>query len=156
MNMQAIPNKLINISEFKIPNLKIRRFFILINGSRTLAELMALCHISECECENIIRKLIEEGSIEVESLENEIKEQNDYLNQAIECKGFVDCLIKELTLYIGPVAKIIVEKTDAVKNTLSITQMNQIVEEVSKEIDNSSDRLIFIETMTDRIAAKKG
>ena len=158
MNKNLIPKKLISISEFKIPNLKIRRLFILINGSRTLSELATLCHIDFEECEKIIAELIKNKSIEIEGFNFEHDSETTEIDEEVllECKGFYDCISKELALYIGPVAKMLVDKTDATKSALTINRMYEIVEEIAKEIDNLDDRMVFIETMKDRISTNKG
>lgn len=158
MNSNAIPNKNVELSSLQASSMTMRRLFILVDGKRTLGELAKLCHIEEGECESLIQQLVANGSLTAEgfSVDESTVASTDESEESIiiECSGFLDCLTKELSLYIGPVAQIITKKSGADNSSLPLAKMLQIVETVSKEIEKTEDKTAFIETMNERINQK--
>ena len=145
----SIPHKNVKLSEFKSKDIVKRRLFILIDGKKSLEELAKLSHLEIAECKKLLKEMALEGYITAEELFNEeIPVKNSPM---IECSGFSDCLTKELAIRIGPVAKILVNKTDANKSALTVEQMNKIIMELAKEIDNDNDRESFINSMYNKV-----
>ncbi len=149
MVADVTPSKNISLSEFKLKDVVKRRLFILIDGKKTLNELSKLSHLDINDCKRFLKEMALEGYINADELFNEeIPQKNTPL---IECSGFSDCLTKELAIRIGPIAKMLVEKTEATKSALTVEQMNKIIMQLADEIDKESDRESFINTMYNKV-----
>ncbi len=149
MVTSAIPSKKVKLSEFKSKDITKRRLFILIDGKKSLSELAKLSHLEINECKSFLKEMALEGYVDADELFNEEIPQKN--TPSIECSGFSDCLTKELAIRIGPIAKILVDKTDAHKKYLTVEQMNKIIMELSKEIDKENDREAFINSMYNKV-----
>lgn len=159
MNSNAIPKKRIELSALQTSSMTMRRLFILMDGKRTLGEITKLCRINEAECEELFQTLMEDGSVSAEGfMLNEDSNTSELIDSTrsfiVECSGFQDCLTKELSLFIGPVAKIIISKVGADKTSLPFNVMDQIVNKVAEEIEKPEDKTAFIEIMHERINQK--
>lgn len=164
MNSQVTPNKIIDLSDLGKVDMKTRRLFVLMDGNRSVAELAKLCHVEESECECMVQKLLSDGYINAVGFENNSECEDPSAgsldgeplaqSQKVECKGFEDCLTKELAKYIGPIAKLVVAKTEAKKGVLPVSKMQEIVLTVSTEIESEAEKDMFIEAMTERVQKK--
>jgi len=155
MNPNAVPRKLMDLKELKVNDVKVRRLFILIDGKKSLNELADLCHMDLEECAKKIDELINLSAVEIDGEGLSDSNSGDVLDEhSLECTDFNDCLIKSLSLFIGPVASLIVEKNVQRKEKMNVYQMHTIIENLSKEIDKPEDRKKFIDLMKGKITEK--
>jgi hypothetical protein len=149
MIAEVVPSKNVKLSEVKSKDISKRRLFILVDGKKTLSELAKLSHLDINECKNLLKEMALEGYISADELfENEAPQKHSPL---IECTGFSDCLTKELAIRIGPIAKILVDKTYANKSALTIEEMNKIIMQLAMEIENERDKESFINSMYNKV-----
>ncbi|UOD35769.1 hypothetical protein DSN97_05505 [Deferribacteraceae bacterium V6Fe1] len=155
MNPNVVPRKLIGLNELKVNDIKLRRLFILIDGKKDLNELADSCHMDLQECVEKINELKKLSAVDVDEDELSGSSGGDVLDEySLECSDFNDCLIKSLSLFIGPVASLIVEKNVQKKEKMNVYQMHTIIENLSKEIDKIEDRKKFIDLMKGKITDK--
>lgn len=65
MDISTIFKKDIEISSLQESDLMIRRLFILMDGKRTLGDLLKVCRISDSKCKELILSLLEKESISI-------------------------------------------------------------------------------------------
>ncbi|MDK2791475.1 MAG: hypothetical protein PWQ25_338 [Deferribacteres bacterium] len=153
MKPEAIPRKIVELNSLKTTDIKLRRLFILIDGKKSVEELAFLSHMDLSECYEKLNQLKNLGA--VEGVFDESENQGDILNEhTIECSDFYDCLAKSLSLFIGPVALVIVEQKVPKKDTMSTYEMHTIIEKISFEIEKTDDRKKFIELMKGKVSKK--
>ncbi|MGL1933206.1 MAG: hypothetical protein OCC45_15835 [Desulfotalea sp.] len=148
MNIDSAVRKLVGISEMKIKDSKVRRLFIVANGSKTFRELFDLCGFDEKEGISLAQMLLDEGCL--------ASSGNSYAvspTALASRDGFVftveliEVLIAEMATYVGPIAALLVQGMASLNQVVSPTDLDQILVSLADKIEDSEKRAEFLTTI---------
>jgi hypothetical protein len=138
MQLSSVPRKLVDISVLPSKDGKTRRLFILADGKRSLAEIFSMCKFENREGFDLVQSLVEDGQVQLLNNSSPMVIQPGVVDeQLVPVDTFINGLTAELSIFIGPVASIVISDFDLPEKEIGINLRRQIINTVIGEVDDA-------------------